>query len=72
MVRVCCECMKHLPDGLEHLAIIGCYYNGKTKNCVSCEEAESCRLRLVYPDDASHGLCNDCFQKVMDELHNVK
>lgn len=69
MIRACCECAKHLPDELKHLAIIGCRKDGVAIDCVDCEETESCSIRLVYPDDASHGFCDACFDAAMRSLN---
>lgn len=69
MVRACCECIKLLEEESKHLSIIGCYGDDDvSRECVDCQDREMCTIRLVYPADASHGLCDTHFKKAMETL----
>jgi len=72
MIRACCECVRHLKDDMKYLSIIGCTdkETGDAKDCVDCEDELTCTIRLVYPDDASHGLCDGHFNAAMSRLDN--
>jgi len=71
MIKACAECAKNLPVGQKHLSIIGCY-DGEHHECLTCGMADECSLRLVYPDDASHGLCEECFRIAMNSLNKKR
>ncbi len=48
------------------------HINGEKKECSECRYFEHCTIRLVYPDDASHGFCKECFKEIKMELEKCK
>ena len=59
MLRVCCVCK----------VVIGCYINGESNDCETCQANGECEIPKVV-EDVSHGLCTPCFSKKMAELKN--